>query len=280
VSIAGTIGVGKTCTATNINKYLNNESNLPEINNKYPNLKKFYGKAHMSLEAPDSRILKRFYKAFIELPEIFTLRRVLIIMGLWGVSCLILGGFAATLLLITALYSINLVMQALKGPLITPKDVCFDTQMYFLCKRKKNTRKALNLDGLIINDRSWLEDELFPKMQFHLGQITATQFAIYNTFFEEYSYEMPYPDIWIYLKASSKRTFDNVQKRIAERKTDGISTFGEELITLQYLDALVNRYDKWELEMKKKFGNRFIIIDCEMNHKSLDVYLTILNKRL
>lgn len=279
VAFAGSVGSGKTCTAKNVVNFFNDKTNLVTISKKWSKLIKFGMKAFISLEAPKSSILKRYYSAFKQHPIIITPWVGAILCIVFTMFCLIFGSCYASLVFLLVVIIVSwFKMKFVKT--LTPMDVSFDTQMYFLSKRKKDCRKSLHHDGLIVNDRSWLEDELFPKMQFQMGHLSALQFGIYNDFFQEYSYEMPYPDIWIYLKSSSKRTFTNVKQRLVERKNKGLSTLGEEMITQEYLDALVREYDKWGVKMKKKFGDRFIIIDCETSHNNVEFYLDILNKHL
>ena len=165
---------------------------------------------------------------------------------------------------------------------LQPKDVVFDTQMYFLSNRYKATLESLDYDGLIIKDRSDYEDICFP-----YGQImnkkeemwSPMQLDIYIYFFESYLKTLPKPKFWIYFKVSPETAFKSLQERIKQRESQGLDTQGEKLIDEEYMKNLAMVYEEWAMKMKETFGDRFIIIDYD-TFKPFEEILQIIEKNL
>ena len=135
VFLKGLIGVGKTWVTDNLIKYLNDENNYREIEKKYPNLLKFHKKTECLLEAPDSKTLTRYYNAFNKIKG-KNYNLFMIILGLFF-AFLILGYKGRDLILlfpICAYVVVNVYNKWKNKNKLYPKDVCFDTQIYFLTK--------------------------------------------------------------------------------------------------------------------------------------------------
>jgi len=272
--ICGSISAGKTSFLSKFEQYINNEINREEIKKNYQNLTQFIGKFNVFYEKLDSDVIQRYYSGFSKkkTPCYIYFLIVLIILALIEILILIIEVINDQLIfkVFNILIFILLVVIALlfayfyrfyKINTLTRLDVCFDTQMYFLSKRKASCRYALNYEGLIGTDRSWIEDQIFPLMQTMNNEISDYQYMIYKTFFTEYSYEMPFPNFWIYLKSTPETTYSNLQERIKSLKDEGKDTSGEELISFKYLKDLINSYNNWEEKMIEDYKERFIVVD-------------------
>jgi len=287
VFLAGSIGVGKTFTVDEIIKFMVNDKNLKIIKKIYPNLLKHFKKSCKLTESPSPVILSRYYNALKAIKTNY-FKLFQWIMGLFFALLMLgKGGSEFVLLLLFFTFVIIWVFNKLRGgSKLTPKDVCFDTQMYFLCKKRKHLRIAANgsnNDKLVMFDKSWFEDPLFPKLQLKMGYMTQSQYDIYFELFKELSkdgYVNKKDSIYIYLKASPETCFLRLQNRIRDNKFKGFDTSNEELITLSYLKELRSIYDKWEVQMKRNLKDRFIVIDNGDYNGILKKVLNVINDKV
>jgi len=243
VNICGMIGAGKTYTIKNIQKEFNKNEYLKSDECK--SLMKKIEDFKFYFEIPDKNILYNYYYYFkyniwFKIGLILTLFLIKII----GIDIGIL------LLLIIFFYM--------------PKNLCFETQIYFLNLRIKSFLEKRKFKGLIFIDRSLEEDKIFANLQITNNFFTKNQERIYLSFFEEYSkITNESSALYIYLKVSANRA-----KLNSDLRGDNIS--------LYYLKNLEQEYKKWEVEMKKKHAENFIVINNENNNLDLNkIYLMI-----
>lgn len=278
--ICGMISAGKTSVLCELEKFLNTDNDLT----KYPKLLPYANKFKVFYEKPDPKVLKRYYRVFETKLSKLYLPSGIILFALVLFYLVLNSNFNfVSIIVIINLFiaSFNFFFNLfcwIVNKLIL-KYVCFDTQIHFLSKRLSILSKKIEYKGLIANDRSWLEDKLFPQMQFNDKLLTKLQFEIYNTFYKEYSKFMPIPDFFIYLDTTPEIAFSNLQKRISKKRLNKDDITGEELITLSYLKKLGQVYDNWRDEMKLKFGDKFIIVDYK-KYQPLKKMLEIINKNL
>jgi len=263
VAISGNISIGKSFLIKNLTRSLNPrhamaESTLPPLNSvnlskthdftaTYPSLAKFVGKSKCILESYDQETLQHYYEAIV---------------------------YKST----PAWEELAEDVKKIKAENIGA--ACFETQISFLSARVKSFfDNKLSFEGLIIDDRSLLEDLLFAYMQWKVqGLFNDRQYRNYRNFFEMYAKVMPLPDLFVVLKASPQKCYDNLQKRIQKNKVAGLNTDGEELITLQYLKDLDAVYAEW-IKQLKKMGHKVVEVDYE-NYQTTEYMLKIINDNL
>jgi deoxyadenosine/deoxycytidine kinase len=260
-AVSGMIAAGKTTLIKDVNGVLGKRMGV------------YY-------EDVDLNVLKRYYQA-IELRE---LKKPLCLVALvvvvaFSVMCFIAEFLAEKsylrLLIITLITSFLSSSVWIAWHVIDfyASSIYFSTQIYFLNNRKKRERKRLSATegvALIGEDKSFLEDKLFPAAQLKTGILSRYHFDIYNDFFEEYAKDLDDPDLWIYLDITPETSLKNIKKRGRE---------SEDLITLDYLKALAVQYDKWKSEMEEKHKDKFIIIDNNDGFLSAGKVVEILKEK-
>ena len=113
----------------------------------------------------------------------------------------------------------------------------FHLQVYFLNSRFSQVAKIRESQRSTIQDRTIYEDyEIFAKNLHQSGHITDRDFNNYIELFNSMIKYVQPPDLLIYLKADIPKLVANIQKR-------GRSY--EELIRIEYLRHLNERYDDW-----------------------------------
>lgn len=113
----------------------------------------------------------------------------------------------------------------------------FHLQVYFLNSRFNQVAKIRESQRSTIQDRTIYEDyEIFAKNLHQSGHITDRDFNNYIELFNSMIKHVQPPDLLIYLKADIPKLVANIQKR-------GRSY--EELIRIEYLKHLNERYDDW-----------------------------------
>lgn len=119
----------------------------------------------------------------------------------------------------------------------------FTTQVYFLCRRLDDIRKALADDNYIL-DRSIYEDkEIFANIQFENKLMTLAEYQTYLHLFDTMMAELNElalerrPDLLIHLEGSIETILHRWKKRSREcEMQDGM---------VEYLTDLNKRYEKW-----------------------------------
>lgn len=113
----------------------------------------------------------------------------------------------------------------------------FHLQVYFLNSRFSQVAAIRESQKSTIQDRTIYEDcEIFAKNLFHSGHISERDYNNYNELFKSMIKHVEPPELLIYLKADIPKLVANIQKR-------GRSY--EELIRIEYLKHLNERYDDW-----------------------------------
>jgi len=117
---------------------------------------------------------------------------------------------------------------------------CFTFQMFALQSRMEYTLKIIqeNPGKLIICERSPLTDcEIFAKMLFEKGILSAEDFCVYKKWYD-FMLELIKPNIIgiLYLQVEPNLC----AKRIMQRNRDG-----EKNISLDYLQTLHDKHEKW-----------------------------------
>jgi deoxyadenosine/deoxycytidine kinase len=231
IAVCGMIGAGKT-----------------ELLKRYK--EKYGGDIEVFYEEPDPEILKRYYKHLFFLDFINK--------AYWY----FLGFFIINLYFFTLCWTFILILSLLFSLLLYVvkkycKSVLFDTQIYFLSLRMNTEIKKKNCGKNVAEDRSFLEDELFPLTQFESGLLSRTHFNIYKRFFDEYVKVLEIPDLFVYLDVTPEIAYRNVNLRIK----NSISS-NERFITLDYLKKLCRQYEIWKHKMFVEYGKeKFIVID-------------------
>lgn len=113
----------------------------------------------------------------------------------------------------------------------------FHLQVYFLNSRFNQVAKIKDSISGSIQDRTIYEDcEIFAKNLHQSGHMTDRDYENYLELYQSMIKHVEAPDLMIYLKADIPKLVANIQKR-------GRSY--EELIRLEYLKHLNERYDDW-----------------------------------
>jgi len=259
VSICGSIGVGKSYILKKLRDAFNDEEKLAD----YENLKQYHANFKILFEVPDENILNKYYKFFNRYYyHLFLVLESMIVVYLI-IKKLLFGyigwfGFECCLL-IWGCQEFGLFTK--------PKNLCFETQIYFLTLRLKSmlSKKSCS-NTLLFDDRSWEEDKLFALLQHKQKYFTDYQMDIYNDLFENFSKFMSPTDVYIYIKSSPKRSHENTIKR------------GSCNISLEYLKELHEVYKDWVIKMQNVHKERFIVINNENNNLNVERMLTLLNK--
>jgi len=259
VSICGSIGVGKSYILKKLRDVFNDEEKLAD----YENLKQYHSNFKILFEVPDENILNRYYKFFNRYYyHLFLLLKSVI--GVYLVISYLLFEYIEWFGVVCCL--LVWVFQEI-GLFTKPKNLCFETQIYFLTLRLKSMlSKKMCSNTLLFDDRSWEEDKLFALLQHKQKYFTGYQMDIYNDLFENFSKFMGPTDVYIYIESSPKRSHENVIKR------------GSCNISLEYLKELHEVYKDWVIKMQNIHKGRFIVINNENNNLNVERILTVLNK--
>lgn len=127
------------------------------------------------------------------------------------------------------------------------KKYAYAFQLYMLNRRQTNyaLAKAGNRDAII--DRSLAGDYVFASVQHRLGNITDSEFEVYQQIFNEFA---PYePDVIIYLRTSTEVAMN----RIKTRDRNGECSYTEE-----YLNEISREYENTLKETYKNTRIHFI----------------------
>jgi deoxyadenosine/deoxycytidine kinase len=127
------------------------------------------------------------------------------------------------------------------------KTWAFFIEMYLLLQRKRGIK-----NGIEIADRSFEEDVIFAKVLYEDDNMTKDEFSIYLIHFNLTLTKIKTPNLYIYLKSSTKKSYDNVQERM---KKD-ITRASESSIDFDYLDKLNSHYD---FLIKEQIGEKNVM---------------------
>lgn len=111
----------------------------------------------------------------------------------------------------------------------------FEIQIYLLNKRLEAQMETDKVENTI-QDRSYLDDEVFARTQVAMGYMDERALDNYNKYFSNMSQRMRNPHLIIYLSITSKESMDRIKERNRDCELD---------IPQDYLDELGKQYDEW-----------------------------------
>ena len=118
----------------------------------------------------------------------------------------------------------------------------FALETYFLKQRFKDVLEIAKSDKTIIQDRTIFEGVyIFVANNKALGNLSDRDYETFMELFELMMSLVKVPDLLIYLKSSIPHLVSQIQKRGREY---------EQGISIEYLSALNQRYDRWVEEYK------------------------------
>lgn len=119
----------------------------------------------------------------------------------------------------------------------------FNLEIYFLTQRLKDMLEISRSNGIIIQDRTIFEGVyVFVANNYELGNMTKRDFDAYMDLFNVTLKIIDTPDLLIYLRSSIPHLVSQIQKRGREY---------EQSISLEYLQGLNDRYEKFIYEQYK-----------------------------
>lgn len=131
----------------------------------------------------------------------------------------------------------------------------FNLQVYYLNSRFTQLQEILELDKVVIQDRTIYEDAFIFAPNLHsMGLMTTRDFENYFSLFNLIESFVSPPDLLIYLRASVPTLVKQIQQRGREY---------EESIRLDYLKRLNERYEAWISTYDK---GKLMIIDVDNNN--------------
>lgn len=110
-------------------------------------------------------------------------------------------------------------------------DTAFATQMWFLQQRHRQLRDLVPEESPVpvIADYIFAKDKIFASLN-----LSDTELAIYNRHYQQYSRDVPAPDLVIYLQASPRTLKTRLRRKGAA---------GEREISDSYLEQVARAYD-------------------------------------
>lgn len=120
-------------------------------------------------------------------------------------------------------------------------------QIFSLCRKMVNIYDATESNKPIVFIERYLSDnrEIFARKQYEDGFESEKAWIEYSKFYSMVKDVVRVPDLYIYFKSDSKFLLDRIQNQ-RKRK-------GEEVITLEYLEDINKRYEKWIKEKGRYF---------------------------
>ena len=126
-----------------------------------------------------------------------------------------------------------------------PEKYAFLLQIYFLNKRFKSIKEALQDDNNVL-DRSIYEDSLLFHLNADLGRASEQEVQVYDELLKNMMEELPFaahkkqPDLLVHIKVSFETMLNRIEKR--NRPFEQIS-YDRSLY--DYYQELNRRYDDW-----------------------------------
>ncbi|WP_026389689.1 deoxynucleoside kinase [[Acholeplasma] multilocale] len=153
------------------------------------------------------------------------------------------------------------------------KATVFKMQIYMLAARSKQLKQAHQLKDIIF-DRTILEDPIFMKVNYDLGNVNDVDFKTYNDFYENVVLEnLKIPDervkfdIVIYLKVSTEKAIERIHQR---------GRSGELEVDNKYWEILNNNYA--EFYDKNVYDFPFFVVDAETDN--MDEKMEVIMNRI
>ena len=126
----------------------------------------------------------------------------------------------------------------------------FNLEVYFLKERFKDVMDINICEKSVIQDRSIFEGVyVFTKNNHEQGAISDLDYDTYMELFEMMTSVTKYPDLMIYLRATTDHLVANIQKRGRDY---------EQAIKIEYLQGLNKNYDDF---IYKNYKGRVLTID-------------------
>jgi deoxyadenosine/deoxycytidine kinase len=161
----------------------------------------------------------------------------------------------------TKVYYEDTMEESLKKFYEDKKKYWFSFQIDKISNRTKKNAKIKNeKNGLIIIDRWFEEDKIFPISLYQDKIAGKNDYEIYMKLYKILSKDFIIPDCLIMLKPSVKKCFENSKKR---------NNKSEDLLTLDYIEQLDKYYDHLQKELLKKYGKKKLIIFEGDQHPNL-----------
>lgn len=115
----------------------------------------------------------------------------------------------------------------------------FTLNMHLLGVRAEQLMMARDRIKGVVIDRSIFEDRLFVDLALELGNTTPTNAAVFDRLFRTFEGLLPPPDLLVYLRSSTTSLLERAQSRGRPFEND---------LSLEYLEALQSRYERWIAE--------------------------------
>lgn len=126
----------------------------------------------------------------------------------------------------------------------------FNLEVYFLKERFKDVMDINTCEKSVIQDRSIFEGVyVFTKNNHEQGAMSDLDYDTYMELFEMMTSVTKYPDLMIYLRATTDHLVANIQKRGRDY---------EQAIKIEYLQGLNKNYDDF---IYKNYKGRVLTID-------------------
>ena len=127
----------------------------------------------------------------------------------------------------------------------------FNLEVYFLTQRFKDLLDIAESKETVIQDRTVMEGvSIFVENNRAMGNISERDYQAYMELFRVMMRMVRLPDLLIYLRCSVPHLVGQIQKRGRDY---------EQGISLEYLNGLNDRYEKWIADYKGKV----IVIDSD-----------------
>ncbi|NOZ61918.1 MAG: deoxynucleoside kinase [Calditrichaeota bacterium] len=129
----------------------------------------------------------------------------------------------------------------------------FHSQIFFLTQRFKAHQEIQKTSTTCIQDRTIFEDaEIFARILHDRDNISDVDYQNYRDLYGAILNVLRFPDLIIYLKASTWTLLSRIRKRGREFERE---------IDKEYLAQLNIYYDKWVEEYSKKY--RVLVVDTD-----------------
>ena len=127
----------------------------------------------------------------------------------------------------------------------------YNLETYFLAQRFQDLLEIANSDEVIIQDRTILEGvHIFVANNKAMGNLSERDFDTYMQLFNLMMSMVREPDLLIYLKSSVPHLVSQIQKRGRDY---------ERSISIEYLNNLNERYDRWIEE----YDGKVLVIEAD-----------------
>lgn len=229
ITFCGMPGTGKTYLSRQIHDYLNDKENLPEIKKNYPQIYKAMTLWLFDQDMSDEAIRENQK----ELQDLFNLMDFTTIKYLHQIVSTNLNMRCTSVKLLEEIVTKKEIIEYY-DKMDCPDNINFLMQIKFLNLKVVK----IGSKGVFLQDRSFDENFLFARNQYHMNRLTQEEFEIYKGLFDVVKKLIKPPDIMIYLDVEYKNIIKNIKKR------DG----GEKVQDQNYWTRLNDLYYLWRAE--------------------------------